>query len=199
MVSSSPPRPLRWIVFGRHCSRRRSRRGGRRGRIVVVVSPSPSSLAEDQRAEACGRGPRLSPSLRYYRGWHEGSQPLSYLGVFGHARTQRGQNLLQFRQRYGIAPHVRYAVASRKNTDSLVKGMILLDEGGGKRGGGIKVFDENGAPVSLLSACFFWVLALGFFLLVSPAQKKSRKLAGNSSTGPPILGCSICASLSPHA
>jgi len=66
---------------------------------------------------------------------------------------------------------VRYAVASRKNTDSLVKGMILLDEGGGKRGGGIKVFDENGAPVSPLSACFFWVLALGFFLVVSPAQK----------------------------
>ena len=81
---------------------------------------------------------------------------------------------------------MRYAVASRKNTDSLVKGMILLDEGGGKRGGGIKVFDENGAPVSPLSACFFWVLALGFFLVVSPAQKNSRKLAGNSSTGPPI-------------
>jgi hypothetical protein len=59
-------RPLCWIVFGRNCSRRRSRRGGRRGRIVVVVSPSPSSPAEDQRAEACGRGPRLSPSLRWW-------------------------------------------------------------------------------------------------------------------------------------
>ena len=59
-------RPLRWIVFGRNCSRRRPRRGGRRGRIVVVDSPSPSSPAEDQRAEACGRGPRLSPSLRWW-------------------------------------------------------------------------------------------------------------------------------------
>ena len=81
------------------------------------------------------RSRRDEEDQSYYHGWHEGSQPLSYLGVFGHARTQRGQNLLQFRQRYGIAPHVRYAVASRKNTDSLVKGMILLDEGGGKRGG----------------------------------------------------------------
>jgi hypothetical protein len=59
-------RPLRWIVFGRNCSRRRSRRGGWRGRIVVVVSPSPSSPAEDKRAEACGRGPWLSPSLRWW-------------------------------------------------------------------------------------------------------------------------------------
>ena len=73
---------------------------------------------------------------------------------------------------------MRYAVASRKNTDSLVKGMILLDEGGGKRGGGLKVFDENGAPVSPLSACFFWVRALGFFLVVSRAQKKMLKIGG---------------------
>ena len=31
-----------------------------------------------------------------------------------------GVNLYQFCRRYGIAPHVRYAVAPRKNTDSLV-------------------------------------------------------------------------------
>ena len=94
---------------------------------------------------------------------------------------------------------MHYDVASRKNTDSLVKGMILLDEGGGKRGGGIKVFDENGAPVSPLSACFFWVLALGFFLVVSPAQKKSRKLAGNSSTGPPNKNCKYKKNFHVHA
>jgi len=59
MVLSPPPRPLRWIVFARHChcSRRRSRQGGQRGRIVVIVSPSPSTPAEDQRSKACGRGP----------------------------------------------------------------------------------------------------------------------------------------------
>ena len=33
------------------------------GRIAVVISPSPSSPAEDQTAEACGRGPQISPSL----------------------------------------------------------------------------------------------------------------------------------------
>ncbi len=77
--------PLRWIIFGRNCSRRRSRRGGRRGRIVVVISPSPSFPAEDQRAEACGRGPRLSPSLRWWLvatmacrgGWRGGNGSLN--------------------------------------------------------------------------------------------------------------------------
>ena len=174
MVSSSPPRPLRWIIFGRHCSRRRSRRGGRRGRIVVVVSPSPSSLAEDQRAEACGRGPRLSPSLRYYHGWHEGSQPLSYLGVFGHARTQRGQNLLQFRQRYGIAPHVRYAVASRKNTDSLVKGMILFDQGGGGRGGGKRSWSKVLPVFSPRSACFSFFFRSSNFEFPARIKKNEK-------------------------
>ena len=42
-----------------------------------------------------------------------------------------GAKITLFRRRYGIAPHVRYAVASRTNTDSLVKGMILFDQGGG--------------------------------------------------------------------
>ena len=59
-------RQLRWIVFGRHCSRRRSRRGGRRGWIVIVLSTFPSSPVEDQRAEACNRGPWLSPPLRWW-------------------------------------------------------------------------------------------------------------------------------------
>jgi len=55
---------------------------------------------------------------------------------FCHSQTPWGQNLFQFRQRYGIATRVRYAVALRKNTDSLVKGMKLFDQGGGGRGGG---------------------------------------------------------------
>ncbi len=33
---------------------------------VVVLSPSPSSPADDQMAEACSRGPRISPSLRWW-------------------------------------------------------------------------------------------------------------------------------------
>ncbi len=37
------------------------------------------------------------------------------------------------------------------------------------------------------------VLAIGFFLVVSRAQKNSRKLAGNSSTGPPTKGQYVCA------
>ena len=61
------------------------------------------------------------------------------------SRTPRGQNFSQFRQRYRIAPHVRYAVASRKNTDSLVKAMILLDQEGGE-GRGKKVMDNIAPP-----------------------------------------------------
>ena len=49
---------------------------------------------------------------------------------FCHSRTPWGQKLRLFRRRYGIAPHVRYAVVLRKNTHSLVKGMILFDQGG---------------------------------------------------------------------
>jgi hypothetical protein len=73
-------------------------------------------------------------------GWQKISEQISHLRVFCHARTRQGLNLYQFCQRYGIAPHVRYAVASRKNTDSLFKGIGLLDKGGGKRGGENKVF-----------------------------------------------------------
>ena len=41
---------------------------------------------------------------------------------------------------------MRYAIVSRENSDSLVKGIGLLDKGGGKRGGGNKVFDEMVLP-----------------------------------------------------
>ena len=58
-IVPSSSRPLRWIVFDRHCSRSRSRRGGRRGRIIVVVSTSPSSPATDRRAETCIEGPSI--------------------------------------------------------------------------------------------------------------------------------------------
>ena len=43
---------------------------------------------------------------------------------------------------------MRYAVASRKNTDSLVKAMILFDQGGGRggEGRGEKVMDNIAPP-----------------------------------------------------
>jgi hypothetical protein len=75
---------------------------------------------------------------------------------FCHSLTPRGLNLNQFRRRYGIAPNMRYAVASRKNTDSLVKGIRLLDEGGGKSGWGIRCSDEMVLP-SVRPPLFFCV------------------------------------------
>jgi len=75
---------------------------------------------------------------------------------FYRSLTPRGQNLFQFRQRYGIAPRVRYAVTSRKNTDSLVDGMIFLDQGGGE-GRGKKVIDEIAPPRQSVVGRFFLV------------------------------------------
>ena len=42
----------------------------------------------------------------------------------------------------------------KKNTDSLVKGMILFDQGGGGRGGGKRSWLKVLPPVSPWSACF---------------------------------------------
>ena len=64
---------------------------------------------------------------------------------------------------------MRYAVASGKYTDSLVKGVQLFDQGGGKRGGD-KVFAE----MVLLLAFLVCVCELVFFLVVSQAQKNLK-------------------------
>jgi hypothetical protein len=45
-----------------------------------------------------------------------------------------GENFFKFCQCYGITPRVHYAVASRKNNYSLVKGMISFDQGGDRGG-----------------------------------------------------------------
>ena len=74
-----------------------------------------------------------------------------------------------------------YAVALRKNIDSLVKGMILSDQGGGR---GEKIMDEIGAPVSLWSACFLLLFAQR---IVSDIFAGSKILVGNSSAGPPSV------------
>jgi len=138
MVSSLPPRPLRWIIFSRHCSRRRSRQGGQRGRIVVVVSTSPSSPATDWRAKTCSKGPSIvfvaamlavgDHGLPWRRaGWQWLRLPVAIkMGGctvrkrFCHSRTPGGQKLSKFCRRYRIAPHVRYAVASRKRGEKVM-------------------------------------------------------------------------------
>ena len=96
---------------------------------------------------------------------------LSHLRVFRHTRTWRGQNLFQFCQRYGIPPHVRYAVASRKNTGSLVMGVILLDEGRGKRGGGIRSSTKWCSRQSMVSCFFLGLWAKVFFCLFAGVKK----------------------------
>ncbi len=62
MVSSSPPRALRWIVFGRHCSRRRSRRH----------PPSPAQTSMPTSAQTPEASPLPSPPL-----FHPPSPPSS--------------------------------------------------------------------------------------------------------------------------
>ncbi len=54
----------------------------------------------------------------------------------------------------------------KKNSNSLVGGMILFDHGGGGKRGWKMVVDRNGAPVSPWSACFLCVCTknfLGYF------------------------------------
>ena len=72
-----------------------------------------------------------------------------------------------------------------KNTDSLVKGMILFDQGGGGRGGGKRSWPKALPPSvcgPLVSACFrlYFVVVCArdcevFFLIFSQAQKYWRE------------------------
>jgi hypothetical protein len=136
LLSSAPPPPPRQKIRGQKraaealdCLRRCD--GGWRRRWLAVA--------------AGGVAMALSAG-----GDKKGGQLWS-ISVFVTHELHGGKNYTNFRQRYGIAPRVRYAVASRKiliplsralcrsvekNTDSLVKGMILFDQGGGGRGGG---------------------------------------------------------------
>ena len=82
---------------------------------------------------------------------------------------------------------MRYAIALRKNTYSLVKGIGLLDEGGGKRGGGIRYSDEMVLPSVCPPLVFLCVLALAIYLCSFAGSKKMKKLVGNSSARPPTL------------
>jgi hypothetical protein len=72
-----------------------------------------------------------------------------------------------------------------KNIDSLVQGMILFDQGGGRRGGGKRSWSKalplsvRGPLVSACSRLFFVVVCArdceGFFLIFSRAQKYWRE------------------------
>ena len=103
---------------------------------------------------------------------------------FYRSLTPRGQNLFQFRQRYGIAPRVRYAVTSRKNTDSLVDGMIFLDQGGGGGEGG-KGHGPNRSPPSVRCRSLFFGGIERVFIVRSRQNKKGKKkLAGEAPLDP---------------
>ena len=83
---------------------------------------------------------------------------------------------------------MRYAVASRKNTDSLVKGMILFDQGGGGRGGRKRSWSKVLPvlpPVNPWSACFSFFFRSSNFEF--PARIKKTK-NWRESAGPPKSG-----------
>ena len=62
-------------------------------------------------------------------------------------------------------------------------GMILLDEGGGKRGGGYGL-RQNGAPVSPLSVAFLglWAKVFSVFLQESKNSEKNPKKQAHNLT-----------------
>ena len=96
-----------------------------------------------------------------------------HLRVFCHARTPWGQKFHQFRRRYGIAPRVRFAVASRK---------ILIPRGGeGGKGHGRKC-----SPPSVHVRLFFLSLFFFFSLFDFEFPARIRKRGGGRPTEPPI-------------
>ena len=74
-----------------------------------------------------------------------------------------------------MAPQMRYAVALQEITNSLVKGIKLL-EGGGGEGRETKVVDKICAPVSLLWVAFFCFSHLGFLAEIFWSKKSGREL-----------------------
>jgi len=78
--------------------------------------------------------------------------------------------------------------SDEKNTDSLVKGMILFDQRGGGRGGGERSWSKVLPPVSPWSAFFRLFLLLFARSIFSDIFAGSKILAGNSPAGPPTIG-----------
>jgi hypothetical protein len=71
-----------------------------------------------------------------------------------------------------------------KNTDSLVKGMILFAQGGGG-GGGKRSWSKAFPLVSPWSACFLMLFARSIFSDIIIIFAGSKLLTGNSPAGPP--------------
>ena len=71
---------------------------------------------------------------------------------------------------------MRYAVAFQEITNSLVKGMTLLERVGGGDGRETKVADKIDAPVSLLSVFVFGFSCLGFLAGIFGIKKSCREL-----------------------
>ena len=84
-----------------------------------------NSKSEKNKEKQMDHGMTVRPPVAKKKRGHY--SPYAFLSL----NNTTGAKITLFRRRYGIAPHVRYAVASRTNTDSLVKGMILFDQGGG--------------------------------------------------------------------
>jgi len=72
----------------------------------------------------------------------------------------------------------------KTNTDSLVKGMILFDQGGGE-GRGEKVMVEIAPPRQSVVRLFFDVVCAKYVHFFSNIFAGSKILAGNSHAGPP--------------
>jgi hypothetical protein len=71
---------------------------------------------------------------------------------------------------------VRYAVALAKNTDSLLKGMILFDQGGGGEGDWGKYHGGNHSPPSVRGPpVFLLLLARRIFSVFLWSQKYWRE------------------------
>jgi hypothetical protein len=81
---------------------------------------------------------------------------------FCHSRTPRGQKLRQFCRRYGIAPRVRYDVASRKILIPLSRELYCLikGEGGGEGGKG---HGRKCSPPSVSGLLVFPLFFFSFF------------------------------------
>ena len=71
-----------------------------------------------------------------------------------------------------------------KNIDSLVEGLIFLDQGGGGEGGGKRSWTKSLPPVSPLSVAFFAVVCARIFFVVSHSRQSKNYFAGEDPPDP---------------
>ena len=164
MLSSAPPPPPRGQI------------GGQRHAVKV---PQLFLLMRwwltTRMACCCGRWGRSGFSQSYHHGWHDVSQP--HYGpcevlAFTDATGATFMLILPMLLHHPLRALCR---SVEKNTDSLVKGMILFDQGGRGRGGE-KSHDQKRSPPSVRGPlAFCCCLHEGFFLIFLRAQKYWRE------------------------